>query len=214
MIEKLPLDLVSSDPSVPAKSGDMVNVALNLSLKINEVIEAVNAITTPDPVVHVPYTMATSLPGFRPLHIEDGQVVASNLYEAPVLHEDAKSGKYVSVPEAEPQEQELPTFEEALDAFKWAAVRQGSFSTEDPAWRQAAWECEDAERVVIDAAHREYDQPVGFSQEDVDLLKALPDSGDWQTAEGYGSINNGPWFRSLIERIQVCVPAAQSGKGV
>lgn len=45
-----------------------------------------------------------------------------------------------------------------------------------------------------------------FTQEDVDNLKSLPDSGDWRNAEGYGSINDGPWFRSLIERLMALLP--------
>jgi hypothetical protein len=180
-----------------------------------------------------------SWPGFRPLHIEDGHVkeesafsviqgevvppkggYSSNwdcLYSCSVDYPDPRCPRHnrhnmgSSVPEAEPQEQEL-AFEKALNRLQnTVATLAVSKCMNTPAGFAEIAECRQA---VWFAAHPDSAQPICFSQDDVDLLKAMPDSGDWRQAEGYGSINDGALFLSLIERLQACVPAAQPGKGV
>lgn len=48
-------------------------------------------------------------------------------------------------------------------------------------------------------------QPFGFTREDVEKLRAMPDSKD--VGEGcYASIDDGPWFTSLIARIKALLP--------
>lgn len=52
-----------------------------------------------------------------------------------------------------------------------------------------------------------YGQPFGFTREDVEKLRAMPDAVLDESYQGsYASIDDGAWFRSLIARIAALLP--------
>lgn len=209
MIERLPVCADDSDDTITM--GQFID-------KINEVIEAVNALTT-EP---------TTGPLFR-----DAFVVEEH---------DGPIGR-VSVPEAEPQEQARHlTFEEALRNYRAASYRYGYERGHDAIDEECVvmWEKKraGAEGDLIAAAkewmfsfgahnhdttHGErsvyiacdeasetrhalaapclYDQPFSFTQADVEFLQAWSeDADDELSREGR------QMFRSLADRIQALLP--------
>lgn len=113
--------------------------------------------------------------GFRPLHIEDGQVQETctcRTYNGQWLttYNCPQHGS-VSVPEAEPQEQELPEadleehsrisadFARAIADVELAAIRAYVVQDTPSLHHQKSQQLDTARRVLFAAAHREYAQP-------------------------------------------------------
>lgn len=171
MIEKLPAPR-SAAAEAYEWGNDPVTMR-DIRLKLNEVIEAVNRMERVQPgvIIGTPQTHngphfvtglsivenAPKSPGFRPLHIEDGQVVTPQ--------DGFISGGWgppygPSVPEAEPQEQ-VQSLEDALIGFEEAVIRRLEYARGgNPRMYEEAhiWQ-EECRKAVRAAAHREYAQP-------------------------------------------------------
>jgi hypothetical protein len=238
MIEKLH---IRRDPDVRI---------LDLSFKVNEIIEAVQEL---DEVLlpmleKVDMTAArlgdlqsavinlseVKSPGLRPLHIEDGQVQESSAFGYDQNLDEAKAYtaallKPLSVPEAEPPEQES-SLHAAIEDYA-GAIRYQERHPDKAALLRVA----ETYNALIAAAHGEYAQPlIGRMWSDLGKLPDLSPSLDlpaaWVAARALvreQSEDLGLWFlaqyaseaylQAALRQLHAIVegqPSAQPGKGV
>lgn len=216
-----------------------------VALKLNEVIEAVNtrpvvadcgcwtqgdswhrcsrhvefvADATPYMPPRSPedYQPLNRSSGFRPLHIEDGQVQET----IPAFHVDEYGLKWIretreqtfgksSVPEAEPQEQErsfahwIAKFESACRSLQIVTDRQPP----EYVILQAIERRDQVRRELMAAAHREYAQPEKKVCDHVRVRFGC-------VADGHTQPPQWQYVECVDCEDRMAIPAAQPGKGV
>lgn len=130
---------------------------------LDRLIESIDKLTVAmTPVQKPPESVdIRAFPGFLPLHIEDGQVQE----DIPKWMREARAQTFGSVPEAEPQEQEIlrDLLESLVDDARELGELQVDASRED--WKlgeaidKLSTRIDRKKEAIFAAAHREYTQP-------------------------------------------------------